>query len=110
MSNLKKYKIPLPSTKTEQTAIATVLSDVDALISGLDNTLAKKRLIKQGAMQELLTGKLMRLYIASLLNELTVIAKYSILVPVQVICAKESGIILKQKAFIQKITSSHMRS
>lgn len=50
------FQVPLP-TKPEQTAIATVLTDVDALISALDNTIAKKRLIKQGAMQELLSGK-----------------------------------------------------
>jgi type I restriction enzyme S subunit len=44
---------PLP----EQRAIAAALSDVDSLLSALDALLAKKRLIKQGAMQELLTGK-----------------------------------------------------
>jgi type I restriction enzyme, S subunit len=41
----------------EQCAIATALSDVDALISSLDKLIAKKRDIKQAAMQELLTGK-----------------------------------------------------
>jgi type I restriction enzyme, S subunit len=49
--------IPLPPTKAEQTAIATTLSDADALISSLEKLIAKKRNIKQGAMQELLTGK-----------------------------------------------------
>jgi len=44
---------PLP----EQTAIATTLSDVDALISSLDALISKKKQIKQGAMQELLSGK-----------------------------------------------------
>ncbi|MDD4300615.1 MAG: restriction endonuclease subunit S [Methanomicrobium sp.] len=44
---------PLP----EQTAIATVLSDTDALIASLDKLIAKKKDIKQAAMQELLTGK-----------------------------------------------------
>lgn len=43
---------PLP----EQEAIAAALSDVDALLGGLDELLAKKRDLKQGAMQELLTG------------------------------------------------------
>ena len=57
MEMIADMPISLPPTKTEQTAIASALSDVDALISGLDNTLAKKRLIKQGTMQELLTGK-----------------------------------------------------
>ena len=53
---LRKYKIPFPPIH-EQAAIATALSDVDALISTLDKLIAKKRLIKQGAMQELLSGK-----------------------------------------------------
>jgi type I restriction enzyme S subunit len=44
---------PLP----EQRTIATALSDVDALITSLDKLIAKKRDIKQAAMQELLTGK-----------------------------------------------------
>jgi len=51
------YKIPLPPTKSEQTAIATVLSDADALISSLEKLIEKKRNIKQGAMQELLKPK-----------------------------------------------------
>jgi type I restriction enzyme S subunit len=49
--------IPLPPTLTEQRAIATALSDVDALISSLEQLISKKQAIKQGAMQELLTGK-----------------------------------------------------
>lgn len=44
---------PLP----EQSAIATALGDVDALLAAQDALIAKKRAIKQGAMQELLTGK-----------------------------------------------------
>ena len=44
---------PLP----EQRAIAAALSDVDALITSLDRLIAKKRDIKQAAMQQLLTGK-----------------------------------------------------
>ncbi|NUO81191.1 restriction endonuclease subunit S [candidate division KSB1 bacterium] len=48
--------IPLPPLP-EQHAIAAALSDVDALLTALDALIAKKRLIKQGAMQELLTGK-----------------------------------------------------
>lgn len=47
--------IPLPPTLTEQKAIATALSDVDALISNLERLITKKKAIKQGAMQELLT-------------------------------------------------------
>lgn len=49
--------IPLPPTKAEQTAIATALSDADALIISLEKLIFKKRNIKQGATQELLTGK-----------------------------------------------------
>ena len=49
--------IPLPPTKAEQEAIAEALSDADALIESLEQLIAKKRAIKQGAMQELLTGK-----------------------------------------------------
>ena len=41
----------------EQSAIATALGDVDALLAAQDALIAKKRAIKQGAMQELLTGK-----------------------------------------------------
>jgi type I restriction enzyme, S subunit len=43
--------------KPEQRAIATALSDVDALLSGLDRLIAKKRDLKQAAMQQLLTGQ-----------------------------------------------------
>jgi type I restriction enzyme S subunit len=49
--------LPFPPTKAEQEAIAEALSDADALIESLEQLLAKKRQIKQGAMQELLTGK-----------------------------------------------------
>lgn len=54
--DLVKVKVPLP-TGTEQEAIAETLSDADALIESLEQLLAKKRQLKQGAMQELLTGK-----------------------------------------------------
>lgn len=47
----------LPPTAAEQSAIATALSDVDTLLAAQDALIAKKRAIKQGAMQELLTGK-----------------------------------------------------
>ncbi len=52
-----RLPIPLPPTKAEQEAIAEALSDADALIESLEQLLAKKRQLKQGAMQELLTGK-----------------------------------------------------
>ena len=54
---LAKCPILLPPTKAEQEAIAEALSDADALIESLEQLIDKKRLIKQGAMQELLTGK-----------------------------------------------------
>jgi type I restriction enzyme S subunit len=56
-ANIAKIQIPLPPTKAEQTAIATALSDADALIQSMEKLIAKKRLIKQGAMQELLKPK-----------------------------------------------------
>jgi type I restriction enzyme S subunit len=52
-----KVLLPVPPTKAEQEAIAEALSDADALIESLEQLIAKKCLVKQGAMQELLTGK-----------------------------------------------------
>jgi type I restriction enzyme S subunit len=49
--------IPLPPTDAEQRAIAEALSDVDGLLGGLDRLIAKKRDLKQAAMQQLLTGQ-----------------------------------------------------
>jgi len=57
MAEFKKTLLPLPPTKAEQTAIATALSDADALIQSLEKFIAKKRNIKQGVMQELLKPK-----------------------------------------------------
>lgn len=51
-----EFQIPLP-TLPEQQAIAGALSDVDELLGALDRLIAKKRDLKQAAMQELLTGK-----------------------------------------------------
>lgn len=53
----QKCPVPLPPTKAEQEAIAEALSDADGLIESLEQLLAKKRHLKQGAMHELLTGK-----------------------------------------------------
>lgn len=53
---LRTIPVPLPPL-VEQEAIAGALSDADALIESLDQLLAKKRHLKQGAMQELITGK-----------------------------------------------------
>ena len=54
--DLSAFSIALPP-QSEQRAIAAALSDVDALLSSLDALIAKKRDIKQAAMQQLLTGK-----------------------------------------------------
>jgi restriction endonuclease S subunit len=55
-SLVRSICVPFPDQK-EQRAIATALSDMDALLDGLDRLIAKKRAIKQAAMQQLLTGK-----------------------------------------------------
>lgn len=57
MEMIANMPIPLPPTLAEQRAIATALSNVYALITGLDALIEKKRNIKQGIMQQLLTGK-----------------------------------------------------
>jgi type I restriction enzyme, S subunit len=57
VDDIRNIEIPLPQAREEQEAIAHALSDIDALIESLDRLLTKKRLIKQGAMQELLTGR-----------------------------------------------------
>jgi restriction endonuclease S subunit len=51
------FAINVPENKEEQTAIANALSDVDALLSELENLIAKKQAIKTATMQQLLTGK-----------------------------------------------------
>ena len=53
---ISKYKLPVPPLP-EQRTIAAALSDVDALLAKLDQLIAKKRDLKQAAMQQLLTGK-----------------------------------------------------
>jgi type I restriction enzyme S subunit len=53
---IENIKVNIPPL-SEQRRIAEVLSDTDALVSALEKLIAKKRAIKQGAMQELLTGK-----------------------------------------------------
>ena len=53
---VRRYPIVLPPFP-EQRAIAAALSDVDALLGGLERLIAKKRDLKQAAMQQLLTGQ-----------------------------------------------------
>lgn len=61
VQNLNKEKVTAVTLAippiSEQKRIATVLSDIDALIANLEKLIAKKKAIKQGAMQELLSGK-----------------------------------------------------
>lgn len=56
MPQFKSSLFILPELR-EQKAIATVLSDTDALIQALEKKIAKKKLIKKGVMQKLLTPK-----------------------------------------------------
>ena len=57
MDKFRKSLFILPPTIEEQQRIANALSDVDTLIANLEKLIAKKKNIKQGAMQQLLTGK-----------------------------------------------------
>lgn len=54
---IEGIKIAIAKLDCEQAAIATALSDVDSLISALTKKIEKKKAIKQGLMQQLLTGK-----------------------------------------------------
>jgi type I restriction enzyme S subunit len=56
-STILEFPIALPPKQYEQRAIATALSDIDALLAKLDQLIAKKRDLKQAAMQQLLTGQ-----------------------------------------------------
>jgi len=56
MEMIADMQIPLPG-KSEQISIATALSDMDTLIQKTEDLIDKKKAIKQGAMQELLSGK-----------------------------------------------------
>jgi type I restriction enzyme S subunit len=56
-SHIDKVEIGFPGYD-EQTAIATILSDMDTELAELEARLAKARHIKQGMMQELLTGRI----------------------------------------------------
>jgi len=56
-TSIKNITLRFPVNKNEQCAIAATLSDTDAYIFALEKLIEKRRHIKQGAMQELLTGK-----------------------------------------------------
>jgi len=55
--HVASIEMPLPPVE-EQRSIATALTDVDALLDGLDRLIVKKRDLKQAAMQQLLTGRM----------------------------------------------------
>lgn len=56
--DINKFEFFVPKTIEEQIAIASILSDMDNEIEQLEQKLAKTRLIKQGMMQQLLTGRI----------------------------------------------------
>jgi type I restriction enzyme S subunit len=57
-NDVHAHRLALSPTIEEQSAIATILSDMDAEIGTLETKLAKARQLKQGMMQELLTGRI----------------------------------------------------
>jgi type I restriction enzyme S subunit len=57
ISDVRTLSVAVPHTLPEQRTIAEALSDVDALLTGLDRLIAKKRDLKQAAMQQLLTAQ-----------------------------------------------------
>lgn len=56
-ADFNRFLVAFPQNPKEQAAISEALSDVDNLTSSLQKLIEKKKAIKQGAMQELLTGK-----------------------------------------------------
>lgn len=56
VKQIRNFSVPMPPPP-EQRTIAAALSDVDGLLGGLDRLIAKKRDLKQAAMQQLLTGQ-----------------------------------------------------
>lgn len=58
LPTFQEFEVVLPPTVEEQSAIATILSDMDAELASLEEQLTKATAIKQGMMQELLTGRI----------------------------------------------------
>jgi type I restriction enzyme, S subunit len=58
LEKINKLRFPVPPTRAEQEAIAAILSDMDAEIAAHEAKLVKARQLKQGLMQELLTGRI----------------------------------------------------
>jgi type I restriction enzyme S subunit len=57
LGRIKTFEVLLPRSRDEQAAVSGALRDVDRLIDSLNRLIAKRRSIKQGMMQELLTGR-----------------------------------------------------
>ena len=57
-NDVHMFKMRIPASKAEQTAIATLLSDMDAELAALEARRDKTRALKQGMMQALLTGRI----------------------------------------------------
>ena len=57
LDDIRKIIVPIPG-KEEQKLIADILSDIDREMDQLEQKLAKYKLVKQGMMQQLLTGKI----------------------------------------------------
>lgn len=57
VGDLLQWKVPYPPNTEEQKAIANALSDIDTELASLELRLAKTKALKQGMMQELLTGR-----------------------------------------------------
>jgi type I restriction enzyme S subunit len=58
LPTFQEFEISFPPTRIEQNAIAITLSDMDSEIEKLESQLTKYRNLKQGMMQNLLTGKI----------------------------------------------------
>ncbi|MCS5902112.1 restriction endonuclease subunit S [Klebsiella pneumoniae subsp. pneumoniae] len=56
--DIRSFKFLMPPTNDEQKTIANILSDMNAELTALEQKLAKVRDIKQGMMQQLLTGRI----------------------------------------------------
>ncbi|MDO5669003.1 MAG: restriction endonuclease subunit S [Corynebacterium sp.] len=57
LSRIRSFEILMPSDQAEQSRVSRALSDTDDLIESLERLISKKKAIKQGMMQELLTGR-----------------------------------------------------
>lgn len=55
--DMEVFRVPFPSDEKERESIGSLLADLDADIDMLETRLKKTKFIKQGMMQELLTGK-----------------------------------------------------